>query len=285
VLLYCEDDLDEMHRRQEDINRHYGCSFADLGAMMWLPRLGRDNALAAFHDGQMVRSGLFDELLAIAREHEAKLVIPDTLADVFPGNENDRAQARAFAQGVLGYLAREIGGAVVALSHPSQRGINSGTGESGSTAWIGTFRSQIYLSTPKTDDGEVPDPDARIFPRKKANAARRDDTIELRWKDGVFITPTMSTRADGVIGSIMRSNAREVFLHQLDAIIAEGRHVSDSPNAGNYAPRIFARRPDREGFRQADFKRAMEELFARQIITIGKYTASRHAHDCIVRKS
>ena len=40
LLHFCEDDLDEMHRRQDDINRHYGCNFADLAAMRWLPRLG-----------------------------------------------------------------------------------------------------------------------------------------------------------------------------------------------------------------------------------------------------
>jgi hypothetical protein len=53
VLLYfCEDDLDEMHRRQVDINGHYGCTFADLGAMRWLPRLGEDNTLMTFDNGR-----------------------------------------------------------------------------------------------------------------------------------------------------------------------------------------------------------------------------------------
>jgi hypothetical protein len=52
VLQFCEDDLDEMHRRQEDINNHYGCTFADLGAMRWLPRLGEDNVLMSFDNGR-----------------------------------------------------------------------------------------------------------------------------------------------------------------------------------------------------------------------------------------
>jgi RecA-family ATPase len=32
VLHFCGDDLDEMHRRQEDINNHYACTFASLRA-------------------------------------------------------------------------------------------------------------------------------------------------------------------------------------------------------------------------------------------------------------
>src|SRR5215468_7982725 len=51
LLLFCEDDLEEMHRRQDDINRHFGCTFADLASIRWLPRLGSDNALMTF-DGR-----------------------------------------------------------------------------------------------------------------------------------------------------------------------------------------------------------------------------------------
>ncbi len=50
LLCYCEDDRDEMQRRQDDINRAYGCGFYQLGAMRWLPRLGSDNALMDFPD-------------------------------------------------------------------------------------------------------------------------------------------------------------------------------------------------------------------------------------------
>jgi hypothetical protein len=67
VLMYCEDDIDEMHRRQEDINNHYGRTFADLGAMRWLPRLGADNALMTFDSGRAHRTPLFEQLLAWAR--------------------------------------------------------------------------------------------------------------------------------------------------------------------------------------------------------------------------
>ena len=95
-----------MHRRQADINDHYGCTFADLGAMRWLPRLGNDNALMTFQDGQGRHTELFNQLSWAAKEHRARLVIADTLADVFCGNENDRGQARMFAQATLGHLAR-----------------------------------------------------------------------------------------------------------------------------------------------------------------------------------
>src|SRR5207302_2043393 len=189
-------------RRQDDINRAYGCTFRDLEAMRWLPRLGDDNALMDFPDGLPRLTGFFRKVLAAAKQHGAKLIIVDTLADVFLGNENDRAQARAFAQQALGLLARETQGAVIALAHPSLSGINSGSGQSGSTAWVGTFRSQLHLATPKPDEkAEPPDPDLRVLARRKSNAARRDEEIRLRWEDGMFISlsPAVSDDFDAYL--------------------------------------------------------------------------------------
>jgi RecA-family ATPase len=277
LLVFCEDDQDEMHRRQAEINEHYGCSFSDLTAMRWLPRLGADNALMTF-EGRPAQTAFYNELRDAAKFHNAKLVVVDTLADVFQANENDRSQARAFAQQALGALAREINGSVIALAHPSRAGITSGSGESGSTAWVGTVRSQLYLSTPREDSGEPSDSDLRVLTRKKSNAARRDETIELRWRNGVFVP----TRQTGVLGSIERRSCERVFLDLLDAIIAEGRHVSENSHAPNYAPQLFAMRPDREGFTKADFGRAMQALFAKREIAIGEYRSSGHRYACIV---
>jgi RecA-family ATPase len=278
LLMFCEDDPEEMQRRQEDINAAFGCSFADLGAMRWLPRLGCNNALMTL-DGRP--TPLFDELLRIAKAHGAQLIITDTLADVFAGNENDRGQARAFAQQTLGLLARETQGAVIALAHPSRAGMNSGSGESGSTAWIGTFRSQLYLSTPKSEEGDPPDPNARILTRKKSNAARRDETVELRWTDGVFKPLAAST---GILGSIERRTCERVFLDLIDKAASEGQYVSHNSRAGNYGPRVFALRPDRERFGKADFERAMQSLFATKAIAVGSHKdARRRTLDCIVR--
>ncbi len=280
LLLFCEDDQDEMWRRQEDINRHYGCTFADLGAMRWLPRLGFDNTLMTFDAGRAHLTEMFDDLLRAAQDHSAGLVIVDTLADVFGGEENARAQARAFAQTALGGIARQTGAAVLALAHPSLTGINSGTGASGSTGWIATYRSHLHLATPKTDNGDPVDRDARALTRGKANFARRGETIEMRWQNGVLIA---DQPAAGVSGAIEKRTCDDVFLRLLNRLAAEGRHVSDNSKAGNYAPRLFAQQPDRERYTEKDFKLAMERLFAAQAIRKGTYRSPyRHTLDCIL---
>ena len=281
LLLFAEDDLDEMHRRQADINLYYGCTFAEISAMRWLPRLGDDNSLMVFENGRARHTPLFDQLLTAAVDHHAELVITDTLADVFPGNENDRSQARQFAQAALGHIARTTGAASLTLAHPSLTGSANGSTGSGSTGWKGTFRSQLYLETPKADEGDPPDQDIRALRRAKANFARRDETIELRWKAGVFVPLHAAT---GIIASIERRSAKRVFLDLLAAVVAQGRYVSESPQAaGHYAPQVFGRHPDREGFTRGDFKRAMADLFAEGKIVPGVHMdPARRPHACIV---
>ena len=171
----------------------------------------------------------------------------------------------------------------MALAHPSLAGAANGSTGSGSTAWKGTFRSQLYLTTPKADEGDPPEPDIRALRRAKANYARRDETIELRWKDGVFIPLHAPT---GILGSIERRTCESVFLDLLDKVTAEGRHVSENSHASNYAPKIFGSRSDRERFGKVDFRTAMERLFEQHEIELGIYTApNRTKYQCIRRSA
>ena len=61
---------------------------------------------------------------------------------------------------------------------------------------------------------------------------------------------------------IKKRTTETVFLDLLEKATKEGRYVSESKNAGNYAPRAFARRPDNENRKTSDFETAMENLFA-----------------------
>jgi RecA-family ATPase len=288
VLLYCEDDLKEMHERQDAINRFYGVTFDDLGLMRWLPRLGKDNVMMTFEQGRGTLTTLFHNVLAEVKAFGAQLVIFDTLSDVFAGSEIDRNQARQFVQQCPALIAREIGGAVVCCAHPSLTGMNSASGNSGnsgSTAWPAAFRSHLYLEVPKAADGEEPDAnggDQRVLTRKKSNWAKKGETLPMHWKDGVLVADPSAT---GIIGSIERSACERVFLDLLDRTSKEGPRVSQSPNSANFAPRVFALRPDREGYKLGDFRAAMERLFYARRIKNVPYGSASNATFHIVRSN
>ena len=284
--LFCEDDEDELRRRQALINQHYDCSFADLEMnMAWMSLVGVGAEFADFSQYEAPKpSDAYQRLVATAIEFGAGLVVVDSLHDVFTGNENIRTHARWFIR-LLQDLAQGIDGAVVLTAHPSLSGRSSGTGESGSTAWGNAVRSRLHLDRPEGDgaDGAADDTE-RILTRKKSNYARAGESLTLNWCDGVFAPVHQTT---GIVASMERRRAEAVFLDLLCRSEAEGRPVSDNPRASNHAPKMFARRSRnmREGYAKRDFEIAMETLFSDgKIERVAYRSPDRHLREKIAMK-
>lgn len=198
LAVFCEDDMDELHRRQERINAHYGVRMKDLEPVMMESRPGRDCSLMKFEKwGANGRATpMMSQLTYAAKQHKASIVILDTLADVFDGNEIDRNQPRTFIR-ALRKLALEIQGVVILTQHPSNEGMASGSGRSGSTGWSNSVRSRLYLTMPKKRAGDDDKPtNERLLKTMKMNAGKFGGHISVEWKDGVFqhLQPETHTR-------------------------------------------------------------------------------------------
>jgi RecA-family ATPase len=258
--VYCEDGENDLWRRQRDIDVAYAVKDDDsLALAHWMPRLGEDNILMTFARSGVGQLTTFHRhVVEAALDLKARLVIIDTAADTFGGNENDRGQVRQFVQRALGQIALRIDGAVVCCAHPSRAGLSSGEGDSGSTGWSNAFRSRAYINRPKGENGEPVDNDARIITRKKANFASVGDTIKLHWKNGVIVPDALAAP------SYFRRPADDVFLALLDEHCDANRQpLSENSHSGNYAPKVFAALSvnERDGYGQGDFRQAMERLF------------------------
>lgn len=191
---YCEDDDEEIHRRLYDICRHYGCDFRDLeGLVRFVSRVGEQNELMTFYgrnDDGGKRTMLLNQIEEDVRMAGTKLVIVDTVADTFGGNENIRPQVRGFIS-ALRRLALINNGGVIVTSHPSVSGLADGTGRSGSTGWNGSVRARIYFYKPKSPDkdidGEEEPTNERILKTMKSNYGPAGDKMRCQWEQGVFV--------------------------------------------------------------------------------------------------
>ena len=213
----------------------------------------------------LMASALFQELEARAANEQPALIVIDTLADVYPANENDRAKVRQFV-GILRGLAIRQNCAIMLLGHPSLSGLSSGTGASGSTAWNNSVRSRIYLSR-IIQDGYEPDPNRRMLTTKKANYGKVGGEIALTWQQGVFVAESAPTGLDRMAAG---AKAERVFLKLLDEFTAQGRYVSAQPGP-TYAPTEFAKHPQAEGVTSRAFKQAMEALLHRRAIMVAEH--------------
>jgi RecA-family ATPase len=261
-----EDETDEIHRRLADILRHYGVDFPDLqGKVNLLTFAGEDAVLGhADHTGLVRPTPLFERLLKATIEIRPVLIGIDTSADVFAGNENDRAQVRQFV-GMLRKMAIQANAYIIVNSHPSLTGINTGTGLSGSTGWHNCVRARAYLTTAKTSkDEEEPDPNLRRLEFKKSNYGPKTKSIALRWDQGVY-------KPVAIVGSLDKMAAEhatdKLFLTLLDIRKVQGRRVY--PNRGRgYAPSELEKMPEAKGTTSKAFEGAMERLFAANEIMV-----------------
>ncbi|MDT3686480.1 MAG: AAA family ATPase [Pseudorhodoplanes sp.] len=258
LFVSAEDEEDELHRRLDDICNSNAVSISDLNGLHLVPMAGRDAILAQFSKaGEMKRTALAEWLQETIRHRRPKLVVLDTLADVFAGDEIQRAQARAFI-GMLRGFALDFDTAILLLSHPSLSGLSTGTGASGSTAWSNSVRSRLYFHRATTTDDAEPDPDLRVLTTMKANYGRAGTEIHVRWRDGVFIREESETGFDQLAAEMKADYA---FLDLLRLMATQGRDVSTKPSP-TYAPAIFAAHPQGKRITKRAYRAAMERLLA-----------------------
>lgn len=262
VFLSAEDDRDELHRRLADIARAGGLEVADMPNLKMSSLAGEDALLAVLRGGLLVATQLYADIDAYLATVGPTLVVLDTSADLYGGNENDRANVRQFV-GMLRRLALKYRCAVVLLSHPSLGGMLTGTGQSGSTAWNNSVRSRIYLERIKQEGGKEDDPNVRRLSNKKSNYGPMGVEYALRWQGGVFV----SGGAVAEVRAEMEVKARRVFLELLRQYNVNGMPVNPSSSA-SYAPKVFADHPQAEGLSKAAFKVAMASLLRSEEIKV-----------------
>jgi RecA-family ATPase len=250
VYLSAEDDRAELHRRLAIIAGSLNATMNDLAAITIADLAGKDALLANVNvrKGTLSRTALMDQIDARIAVTAPRLVVVDTLADAYPGNENDRAMVRQFV-GMMRGLAIKHRCAVILLAHPSLTGINTGTGASGSTAWNNSVRSRLYLARIKDGDHE-PDIDARRLKVMKSNYGRVGAEISMTWRDGVFIAQQDGIAVDN------DARAERIFLALIEQLAAQGRYLNEL-----HAPKTLSEMPGCEGLTKRKMKDAMERLF------------------------
>lgn len=241
LFLSAEDDDDEIHRRLDDILRASGKGYDAVAGLTLRSLAGEDALLAVDSQIALMTTTLFKELERRATNDAPSLIVIDTLADVYPANENDRTKVRQFV-GILRGLAIRQRCAVMLLGHPSLTGINSGSGTSGSTQWHNSVRSRLYMSR-IIQDGYEPDTRRRVLSIKKQNYGETGTELAMTWQDGAFVADAAESSLDRMAAG---ARAERVFLKLLDEFAAQERFVSASPS-NTYAPSVFAKHPDSEG--------------------------------------
>jgi RecA-family ATPase len=270
LYLNAEDEEAELHRRFADIAAHFDTPLNELKNDLHILALAGQDAVLGYADRNSLiqATPLFHKLTEAACDIRPKLIALDTSADVFGGNENDRAQVRQFV-GLMRGMAIAANAAVIIAAHPSLTGINSGSGLSGTTAWHNSVRARAYVKTARTEDGAEPDKALRQIEFMKSNYGPVAEAITMRWKNGVFIPEPKSGSLEKLASEAKADN---LFLQLLDRFNREGRTVGDK-HGHSYAPALFSKEPEAEsaGLKKEALANAMRRQFASKKIHIEQY--------------
>lgn len=262
LYIGAEDEAEEFQRRLDDIAHAHGRQLDELLLMRLIPLADRD-ALLAVPDkaGNMQPTSLWRGIANYAADYKPRLIVLDTSADLFGGDEIKRGQVRQFIA-MLRKLAIDIDCAIVLLSHPSVQGMQTGTGISGSTGWNNSVRSRLYLTKEKDEDSDV-----RILKVMKANYGTTGAEIRLRWKAGAFVLDDGATPAGA---ALVERKHESTFMDVLERFTGVGQKLSPSPSA-TYAPKMIAEHPAGKGSNKRDLAAAMQRLLEMGKIRIDEF--------------
>lgn len=264
LYITCEDDADELWRRQDAINAAFRVEMAALEGNLFLVSLcGQDGtALADFTSGTLKATSRWQQLADFVRSNDIRVFVFDNATDAMAGDLNDVHQVAEFVNLLTG-LALEIDGAAVILHHPNKAGADW----LGSMAWHNKVRSRLMMAHGES----AADPDVRTLSNPKANYGPSGGSITFRWYAGAFVT-------DDQVPDDYRQRMQEsaqaafdngVFLACLRQRTKEQRAVSASPSA-TFAPGEFAEMRESRGIGRERLKLAMNRLFALGAIETGE---------------
>jgi RecA-family ATPase len=254
IFFSAEEPEAEMRRRLHRVARKRGIEPDDIENLHF-HFADPDSCLLGMSrpNGPMVPTPLFELLRSAAMDIRPALIVVDSIAATFGGNQNDRIHARTFV-GMFRRLAQDAGCAVLLLDHPSLSGITNGTGRGGSVDWQNATRARLHLETVDDLEGGTD----RVLEVKKTNYGPCGEKVKLRWEDGCF---ALQGAVAAPAQAAAHSSAERAYLTCLDLLAAQGREVREHPGRG-YAPAMFAAMPEANGITPRAFKTAQDRLFS-----------------------
>lgn len=181
LIISCEDTENELHRRIENISGSDDYDFQDyrnVSMKLW-SRVGKEAVLARVVNNKIVK-GKFNKVLeSLLKEmgDTDKLIVMDTLTDLFAGEESARNAVNYFIKVTLGDIVQRYKASILLIGHPAK----SDTSEySGSTAWNNAVRNRWILAQHEHLD------DCMMLVRAKSNYSKTGEGIAIQWAEGAF---------------------------------------------------------------------------------------------------
>ena len=216
LVVACEDSDDELHRRWASIRKLE--EYKELTEINKVPlylwsRTGKESVIAYTENFQLKKGKFYKTLCDALKfmedkhgENCEKLLILDTVSDIFAGNENERTTVNQFIKSVIGGITQRFNCTTITIGHPPK---DDKVKYSGSTAWRNAHRAHWFFAMHENENLK----DYRTLERAKSNYAATGERIVLHWERGAF---NVVNEGD-IFDEVEHANKETIFKAILDA--------------------------------------------------------------------
>jgi len=263
LIWNCEDDHDELWRRQERICEHEQIEMASLAKNLHVvSRYGCENALMAEVQGTLMTTSLFGQLRQQVNDLDIDVLWLDNAAHVFLGDHDNRTDVTQFINALNG-LVRGRPFTVVIVAHPGRA---QGSEFSGSVAWENAVRMRWYLGSKLPDQRSSEDDegrtDVRFLAKRKANYAARD-YVRMTMRDGLLVPDqVISGHVGSIVAAIDQRKCDETCVAGFLALCSMGIRSTDGKTSPDYLPSQIVTKGLGGGFTKSDLGKSMNRLMA-----------------------
>jgi RecA-family ATPase len=274
LIWNCEDDENEIWRKQASINAHFGLTMADLDDRLYIvPRLGLENTMFQLSMGTPQFTPTFYRLREQVNDLGIDVLILDNISQIY-GGLNDQHQVTQFVNAFAG-IVRNRAFAPILLGHIAR---SEGSEFSGPAAWENAVRMRWYLGSQlpdqkMDDDDEAADPDVVYLAKRKANYTNKDFR-RLRFKGGLFV-PDQPEGGIQLSLAMRSESADAIVLTAFSKLIAAGMQPSDKAQSSDYLPKQVIALGYHQDHTKAELAKAMHRLMGSgrlRRVEIGKYS-------------
>jgi hypothetical protein len=269
LLWACEDDHDELWRRQLAINDFFSIGMDAIdGKFIAESRIGCENVLFSVEYGRALWTPVYEELRQQANDERIDVLFLDNIGQTYAGNKADEHMVTHYGNGLSGLVSgRPFCPAL--LGHPARA---LGSEFSGAAAWENVARMRLYLGENLPDAKEEerdPTSNVRYLAKRKQNYTAKDYR-RFTYQNGVLVPDAPEiVGAPGIVESIRRRNAEQAVLEAVPWLAERGLAGSHTHTARDkYLPKLMAAHKIHRGFTGTELAEAITRLIGEKRLLV-----------------
>lgn len=266
LMWSCEDDEQEILRRQVRLVDYFHLAPEALGRLHVSARAGEDNVLFDLQYGRAKPTRLFRLLREQVNDLRVEVLILDNISHIYGGVSCESHQVTAFVNAIFG-LVNGRPFAPIFVGHVAR---TQGSEFAGAAAWENAVRMRWFLGSTKPaadrDESDQYEEHKLYFSRRKTNYSPTGD-VELTRVDGVLVPD--SSPAKIAARTKRAADVDTLLLTGLDELLKRGAGATDKRGSQLYLPSMLRQKGLAGDASQGELSVSLDRLLANGRLTIG----------------